>query len=60
MRALDELQIQTFEQWGAKGTIVSWSEVPNALQTGVAEGYLNPPFVPLVFGHTCEYSWYSE
>ena len=52
MRALDEMQIQTFEIWGAKGTIVSWSEVPNALQTGVADGYLNPPFVPLMFGHT--------
>ncbi|PWV97772.1 TRAP-type C4-dicarboxylate transport system substrate-binding protein [Hoeflea marina] len=52
MRALDEVQIQTFEAWGSKGTIVSWSEVPNALQTGVADGYINPPSIPLVFGHT--------
>ncbi len=52
MRALDKVQIQTFETWGSKGTIVSWSEVPNALQTGVADGYVNPPFVPLMFGHT--------
>ncbi|WP_052418368.1 TRAP transporter substrate-binding protein [Pseudooceanicola atlanticus] len=60
MRALDELQIQTFEQWGAKGTIVSWSEVPNALQTGVAEGYLNPPFVPLVYGHTSFINYFTD
>lgn len=60
MRALDELQIQTFEQWGAKGTIVSWSEVPNALQTGVAEGYLNPPFVPLVYGHTSFIKYFTD
>lgn len=52
MRALDEAQIAIFGAWGSQGTIVSWSEVPNALQTGVADGYLNPPFVPLLFGHT--------
>ncbi len=52
MRALDETQIKLFESWGTKGTIVSWSEVPNALQTGVADGYMNPAFVPLMFGHT--------
>lgn len=52
MRALDESQIDLYEAWGADGTIVSWAEVPNALQTGVADGYLNPDFVPLLFGHT--------
>ncbi|WP_375572550.1 TRAP transporter substrate-binding protein [Seohaeicola saemankumensis] len=52
MRALDETQIKLYEAWGSTGTMVSWSEVPNALQTGVADGYLNPPFVPLMFGHT--------
>ncbi|MAY89151.1 MAG: C4-dicarboxylate ABC transporter substrate-binding protein [Pseudooceanicola sp.] len=52
MRALDESQIALYEAWGASGTIVSWAEVPNALQTGVADGYLNPSFVPLLFGHT--------
>ncbi|MFZ2100540.1 MAG: TRAP transporter substrate-binding protein [Oricola sp.] len=52
MRALDESQIELFKAWGASGTIVSWAEVPNALQTGVADGYLNPAFVPLLFGHT--------
>ncbi len=52
MRALDESQIELFKSWGSTGTMVSWSEVPNALQTGVADGYLNPPFVPLLFGHT--------
>ena len=52
MRALDETQIKLYEAWGSTGTMVSWSEVPNALQTGVADGYINPPFVPLMFGHT--------
>lgn len=52
LRALDESQIQLFQAWGSQGTIVNWSEVPNALQTGVADGYVNPSFVPIMFGHT--------
>ncbi|SFQ69497.1 TRAP-type C4-dicarboxylate transport system, substrate-binding protein [Roseivivax halotolerans] len=60
MRALDEVQINTFEQWGAKGTIVSWSEVPNALQTGVAGGYINPAFVPLTYGHTAFIEYFTN
>lgn len=52
MRALDESQIALYASWGATGTIVNWAEVPNALQTGVADGYMNPAFVPLLFGHT--------
>lgn len=51
MRALDEVQIAIFKAWGSTGTIVAWDEVPNAMQTGVADGYLNPPIVPLMFGH---------
>ena len=52
MRALDESQIDLFKAWGSTGTIVAWAEVPNALQTGIADGYLNPAVVPLLFGHT--------
>ncbi|MBO6824762.1 MAG: TRAP transporter substrate-binding protein [Sneathiella sp.] len=60
MRALDESQIELYKAWGATGTIVSWAEVPNALQTGVADGYLNPAFVPLLFGHTDFIKFYTE
>lgn len=60
MRALDENQITTFEHWGARGTIVSWSEVPNALQTGVAGGYINPAFVPLTYGHTAFIRYFTN
>jgi len=52
MRALDQVQIALYEAWGTQGTIVAWDEVPNALQTGVANGYLNTPIVPIMFGHT--------
>ncbi len=60
MRALDESQIELYKAWGAAGTIVSWAEVPNALQTGVADGYLNPAFVPLLFGHTDILKYYTD
>lgn len=52
LRALDASQIALFKAWGASGTIVSWAEVPHALQTGIADGYLNPSIAPLIFGHT--------
>ncbi|MDK3017099.1 TRAP transporter substrate-binding protein [Pseudodonghicola flavimaris] len=60
MRALDESQIDLYKAWGADGTIVSWAEVPNALQTGVADGYLNPAFVPLLFGHTDFIKYFTD
>lgn len=52
MRALDDAQIAMYEAWGSSGTIVPWGEVPAGLQTGVINGYLNSPFVPIMFGQT--------
>ncbi|PTW99361.1 TRAP transporter substrate-binding protein [Pararhodobacter aggregans] len=52
MRALDDAQIAMYEAWGSAGTIVPWGEVPAGLQTGVIDGYLNSPFVPISFGQT--------
>lgn len=60
MRALDQVQIAIFQAWGSTGTIVAWDEVPNALQTGVADGYMNPPIVPLMFGHTSFIKHYTD
>lgn len=60
MRALDKSQIALYAAWGAKGTIVPWKEVPNALQTGVANGYLNPVFVPVIFGHTNFIKYFTD
>lgn len=52
MRALDDAQIAMYEAWGSSGTIVPWGEVPAGLQTGVIDGYLNSPFIPVMFGQT--------
>ena len=52
MRALDDAQIAMYQAWGSSGTIVPWGEVPAGLQTGVIDGYLNSPFIPVMFGQT--------
>lgn len=52
LRALDEAQLAMYAAWGASGTIVSWGDIMSAMQTGVVDGYLNSPFVPLTFGQT--------
>ncbi|MBP0615101.1 TRAP transporter substrate-binding protein [Jiella mangrovi] len=50
MRALDESQMVLFKALGASGVVIPFAEVPNAIQTGVADGYVNPLGVPLTFG----------
>lgn len=52
MRALDDAQLAMYSAWGSSGTIVAWGEIMTALQTGIVDGYLNSPFVPISFGQT--------
>lgn len=51
MRALDENQLKLFQSWGSNGVVITMPEVATAFQTGTAHGYVNPPFVPFLFGH---------
>ncbi len=51
-RALNAEQLAYQEALGTSGTIVAWSEVANALQTGIADGYFNPPNSAIRTGHT--------
>lgn len=60
MRALDESHVKIFEAWGTSATVVSWGEVPTALQTGIVDGYLQTPLVPIVFGHTDFVKYFSD
>ncbi|UCD79187.1 MAG: TRAP transporter substrate-binding protein [Desulfobacterales bacterium] len=60
MRALDNKQAKWFEIWGANAVVIPWSEIYNALQTGIADGYLNPAFVPIMFKHTEVLKYYSD
>ncbi|MWB78017.1 C4-dicarboxylate ABC transporter substrate-binding protein [Pseudooceanicola sp. 216_PA32_1] len=60
MRALDASQLKLIEAIGANGVVIPFSEVPAALQTGVADGYINPVNVPLTFGHGDLLKYYTD
>lgn len=60
LRALDQNQMKLFAAWGANGVIITMPEVAGALQTGIADGYINPPFVPFMFGHADIIKHYTE
>jgi TRAP-type C4-dicarboxylate transport system substrate-binding protein len=60
MRALDNKQAKWLELWGANAVVIPWSEIYNALQTGIADGYMNPAFVPVMFKHTEVLKYYSD
>jgi len=51
-RTLNAEQLAYVEALGAAGTIVAWAEVANAIQTGIADGYLNAPNSAIRTGHT--------
>jgi TRAP-type C4-dicarboxylate transport system substrate-binding protein len=59
MRALDKKQAKWLKIWGANAVVIPWAEIYNALQTGVADGYMNPAFVPIMFKHTEVLKYYS-
>ncbi len=59
MRALDKKQAKWLEIWGANSVIIPWAEIYNSLQTGIADGYMNPAFVPVMFKHNEVLKYYS-
>jgi len=60
LRAMSTEQLDMFEAWGAAGTQVAWEEVPQALQTGIADGYLNAPIVAVMFGHGPQLDYFTD
>ena len=59
MRSMDKEQAKMFEIMGANSVIIPWAEIYNSLQTGIADGYVNPAFVPIMFKHTEVLKYYS-
>jgi len=60
LRAMNAQQLDFFLAWGSAGTQVAWEEVPQALQTGIANGYLNPPTVAVQFGHGGQLDYFTR
>ncbi|MGE4325598.1 MAG: TRAP transporter substrate-binding protein DctP [Pseudodonghicola sp.] len=60
MRAMDTMQMDLFASLGASGVVVPWTEVPNAIQTGIADGYINPVGVPVTFGQADLFDYFTD
>ena len=60
MRAMVSEQLAYFEAWGGSGAQVAWEEVPQALQTGIVDGYMNPPIVAVLFGHGGQLDYFTD
>lgn len=60
LRGMTSQQLEYFAAWGSAGTQVAWEEVPQALQTGIADGYLNPPIVAVQFGHHAQLDFFTD
>lgn len=60
MRAMGSGDLSLLGSWGLSGTQVAWEEVSQALQTGIADGYFNPPLVPVLFGHQRQIRYFTR
>jgi len=60
IRTMAREQLDWVEAWGGAGTQVAWEEVPQALQTGIADGYINPPIVAVLFGHGGQLDYFTD
>lgn len=60
LRAMDRRDLVLIETFGASGVQVAWEETPQALQTGIASGYLNPPLAPVLFGHGAYLNYFTD
>lgn len=59
-RAMDNKQVTWLDAWGSSSVIIPWPEIYSSLQTGVADGYLNVPIVPIMFKHTEIIKYFSN
>jgi len=60
IRAMSRSDMALIASWDARSVQVAWEEVAQALETGIAHGYLNPPLVPLMFGHTGQIRHFTD
>lgn len=60
LRFLSAPDLKLFAGWGVRGVQVSWGEVSHALQTGMVDGYLNPPAVATMFGHGSVLDYFTD
>jgi TRAP-type transport system periplasmic protein len=52
LRAIDASQTAVIDEWGASSVVIDMTEFATSVQQGIADGYVNPPVVALIFQHT--------
>jgi TRAP-type C4-dicarboxylate transport system substrate-binding protein len=60
IRAMDKVQTKYLKALGASTVVIPWAEIYNALQTGIADGYINAAIVPVMFKHTEILKYFSD
>jgi TRAP-type C4-dicarboxylate transport system substrate-binding protein len=60
IRAMDKVQAKHLKALGASTVVIPWAEIYNALQTGIADGYINAAIVPVMFKHTEVLKYFSD
>ncbi len=60
MRAMNASQIELYSSWGVRSAQVAWEEVPQALETGIVDGYLNSALIPILFGQTRQIRHFTD
>ncbi|HBM82213.1 MAG TPA: hypothetical protein DD459_00955 [Halieaceae bacterium] len=60
LRFLSRPDLEMLKAWNVRGVQVAWSEVAQALQTGMVDGYLNPPSVATLYGHGSVLDYFTD
>lgn len=60
LRAIDATQVAVLDEWGASSVVIDMSEFATSIQQGIADGYVNPPIVALMFQHTEFLPYYTH
>ncbi|SFJ44719.1 TRAP transporter substrate-binding protein [Aerobium aerolatum] len=60
IRAIDATQTKLIEEWGASSVVIDMPEFMTGMQQGMADGYVNPPVVALIFQHTDYLKYYTD
>lgn len=60
IRAMGKVQARVLEAWKTPAVHVAWEEVSQALQTGIVDGYINPPIIAVMYGHQRQLNYFSD
>ncbi len=60
IRAMGKVQARVLQSWNVPAVHVAWEEVSQALQTGIVDGYINPPIIAVMYGHQGQLDYFTD